>query len=158
MSLSQAVWRVSSIALEPFTDGTLTGVHWVFLVLWVIFMAYSEGYRGFQKKFSPRVVARAIHIGRHPTFLKTLFAPFICMGLGYATRKRLIISWCLVVGICGLVVAIQSLSQPWRGLIDAGVVVGLCWGIISLLWISAKAIVGHSIDVDPEVPASARIN
>ena len=109
--LIHAVWRISFIAAEPFVTTGLTPVQWFALVLWVAFMWYSEGYRGFQKKFSPRVVVRALHISQHPTILQFIFSPVICMGLIYATRKRLIVSWVLVLGIICLVIAIQALQQ-----------------------------------------------
>jgi hypothetical protein len=39
-------------------------------------------------------------------------------------------------GLAGLsaVLLINLLGQPWRGIIDSGVVVGLSWGLASLLW------------------------
>ena len=61
--LSTAVIRLWPIAMEAL-QAPLTIIQRVFLVGWVIFMAYTEGYRGFQKAFSPRVVSRLslIHI------------------------------------------------------------------------------------------------
>ena len=151
--LGRAIIRISEIALEPFADGQLSPIHWAFLILWSVFMAYSEGYRGFQKKFSPRVVARALHLGQNPSLLRVIFAPVICMGLVLATRKRLIVSWSLIGGIFVLVLIIQRFSHPWRGLVDFGVVVGLTWGLVSLLWNTAMALVGSSPEIDPEMPS-----
>lgn len=150
--LGRAILRISEIAREPFENGQLEQWHWIPLVIWTIFMAYSEGYRGFQKKFSPRVVARAEYLGNHPTIARVVFAPLICMGLVLATKKRLIVSWSLIGGIFVLVLIIQTFGTPWRGIIDFGVVVGLTWGLISLLWYVVKALMGQGPNVDPEMP------
>ena len=40
--------------------------HWLTLILVVLFMAYTEGYRGFQRAFSPRVAARAKYVYHSP--------------------------------------------------------------------------------------------
>jgi hypothetical protein len=155
--LCRGIWRMWQIAVGPYFESHGTPTEWIILALWAGFMAYSEGYRGFQKAFSPRVVARAIYIGQHPTILRVLFAPAICMGLVFATRKRLTVSWCLLIGVVGLVVAIQTLEQPWRGVIDAGVVVGLSWGVLSLVALAGRALLGHATDTDPEVPLGVTV-
>ena len=56
--LLAAVVRLLPMALEPLS-GPLDTVHVAAYAGSVVFMAYSEGYRGFQRQFSPRVVARA---------------------------------------------------------------------------------------------------
>ena len=79
-------------------------------------MIYVEGYRGFHRQFSPRVVVRGLHLAAAPTPVTALLAPFMCMGLLRATRKRLAVSWGLVAMIVLLVVGRYSRR--------AGVVVG----------------------------------
>ena len=32
-----------------------------------------------------------------------------------------------------LIVSVRQLPQPWRGMVDAGVVVGLTWGVVSII-------------------------
>lgn len=103
------------------------------LAAWTFFMAYAEGYRGFQRGFSPRVVARASELARHPTWVRGVLAPLYCMSLFAAERRRMIVSWSLLVMIIGLIVGVSRLAQPWRGIIDAGVVVGLTWGLVALV-------------------------
>lgn len=152
--LVQALWRLIPVALEPLRSGSLSSAQMVAYGLWVLFMAYSEGYKGFQKQFAPRMAVRAMHLARHPRALLVVFAPVFCMGLIHATRKRLIVSWCLLVGIILLVLGVRALDQPWRGIIDGGVVVGLAWGLLAVLWYFVRALSGNPPDVPPDLPAS----
>ena len=62
------------------------------------------------------------------------------MGLFQAPRKVLIVSRSLVIGIVLVVVTIRQLAQPWRGIIDAGVVVGLALGLLSLIYLFVRAV------------------
>ncbi|HLE71719.1 MAG TPA: hypothetical protein VJH87_18715 [Vicinamibacteria bacterium] len=106
------------------------------------FNAYAEGYRGFDRKFSPRVVGRALDLGRNPTLLRVVLAAPYCIGLFHAPRKTMVTSWTLVFVIAGVVYGVRLLPQPWRGIIDAGVVVGLGIGLLSLLGRFAAALSG----------------
>ena len=81
-----------------------------------------------------------------------LLAPAFAMGWFYATRRRLLVSWILTVGIVTLVLIVHGMAQPWRGIVDAGVVVGLTWGMVSIVWIAAR---GGAKVVDPELPKGA---
>ena len=38
-----------------------------------------------------------------------------------------------------LIILVRFLSQPWRGIVDAGIVAGLSWGFIALLAFSLQA-------------------
>ena len=151
--IARALFRLTPTALEPIQ--TLTVAQWAILLSWCGFMAYSEGYKGFHLAFAPRVIARANYLGNHPTILRIVFAPLICMGLFYATKKRLIVSWCLLIGIISLIVAIRLLEQPWRGIVDAGVVLGLGLGLMSLLYFLIRAIAGQMPSVNPDIPSPA---
>lgn len=152
--LGSAIWRLSPYALE-LADLELTTLQWALLVANVVFMAHSEGYKGFQQNFSPRVAARTRYLADHPHPLRTLLAPLFCMGFFHATRRRLIVSYVLTTMIICLVVLVRMLEQPWRGIVDAGVVVGLAWGLVAY-WISlARAFGTGTFDHDPEVPAAA---
>ncbi len=154
--LLQAIWSLTPIALEPILNGTLTSFQIAIYLAWVGFMIYSEGYRGFQLKMAPRVAARAMYAARHPQPLwLIILAPVFCMGLIHATRKRLIVSWCVLIGIVALVIAVRTLGQPWRGIIDGGVVVGLTWGLVWTLWYFIRAVAGHPMPVPDDVPRSA---
>jgi hypothetical protein len=45
----------------------------------------------------------------------------------------MITGWVMVSIIAALVIGVRHVPQPWRGIIDAGVVVGLGIGLVSLL-------------------------
>ena len=129
--LTFAVFRLSGFSLEAF-QYPWDWRHWTVFVLNMAFMAHSEGYKGFQKSFAPRVVARAQTLRGNPALLRLLLAPLFCMGYFHTTRRRLISVYVLTVGIITFIVAFQYISQPWRGILDCGVVVGLTWGIVSI--------------------------
>lgn len=148
--LAFALWRLTPHAIEMFNH-ELGLWHWVGLVASCLFMAYSEGYKGFQKAFSPRVVARAQYLmtGQAKPHCKWL-APMFCMSYFAAPRKRKIVVGILTTFIVMCVILIRYLAQPWRGILDAGVVVGLSWGIISILCFCVLAIKGK-LNHSPEL-------
>ena len=135
--LAQATMRLLPYALEVWRDGAMSAGQQALFVGFVIFNAYAEGYRGFQKRFSPRVVARAFHLGRHPRPLHVLLALPYCMSLFHAKRRQQIVGWVFLVVLVLVIVLVRQLPQPWRGIVDGGVVVGLGWGIVSVVvfWI-----------------------
>ena len=57
--LGRAIARLGPLALEPWTQDTMTDGQKGIYVGWLVVNAYLEGYRGFQLRFSPRVVSRA---------------------------------------------------------------------------------------------------
>ena len=63
-----------------------------------------------------------------------LLAPLFCMGFIHATRTRKVIAFSLTLMIICFIILVRLLPQPWRGIVDAGVVVGLAIGILSLLY------------------------
>jgi len=153
--LANAIIRLAPLALEAVLDYTLSSLELAFLAGWVGWMWYAEGYRAFQRQLCPRVVARALHLSRHPVPHRVVLAPFFCMGLFHAARRRLIVSWSVLAGIVVLIVSVRQLEQPWRGLIDAGVVVGLGWGLATLLLTFGLAIAGRPPAVSPELPETS---
>lgn len=126
--------------------------HWASLVAIVLGMAYAEGYKGFQRAFSPRTAARMRYLRQHPSITHVIFAPLFCMGYFHATKRRKVTSISLTLGIIALIIVVSFVAQPWRGIIDAGVVVGLAWGIVSLLIFSGMALFSSSYSHSPEVP------
>lgn len=130
--LSYAIVRLITISIAAF-GFTLTPSHWAVLAVSVGFMAYAEGYRTFQKTWAPRVIGRAFELRENCSPIRLLFAPFYCMSFFHATRKRMLTAWITTILIILLVVLMNRMAQPWRGLIDAGVVVGLSWGVVALI-------------------------
>ena len=121
------------MALE-LEESSMSQVHWLALAFSVIYMAYAEGYKGFHLGFAPRVIVRARYLADNPRPLHVLLAPLFCMGYIYATRKRQIISFALTTMIICFVLIARSIPQPWRGILDAGVVVGLSLGVLSIAY------------------------
>lgn len=148
--LGYAIVRLTPIALEALR-GPLGGLEWAALVLWVGFMSYSEGYRGFQKAFSPRVAARARYLRSHPNTVRVLMAPLFCMAYFDAPRRRRIASYALTLGVILLVILVQRLAQPWRGIVDVGVVLGLAWGLLATFVFTVQALTRPEFGVSPEV-------
>lgn len=149
--LGCAIYRLTPRALEAL-GMELTPLHWVFLVVFTLFMLVAEGYRGFQKKFSPRTAARVKHLHDHPRALHVALAPAFCMGYFHAKKKTKITAICLTVGIILLVILVRFLPQPWRGLVDFGVVLGLSYGIASFIAFTIKAFSPSGSEHSPEVP------
>lgn len=152
--LVRAVVGLTPIALAPLRSGQLGWVEAGVLIAWCAFMAYTEGYRGFQLRFSPFVAARVLEVRDRPSALRVALAPAFCMGLFDATRRRLLVSWGLLLGVAGLVVLVRLLDQPWRGIVDAGVVVGLSWGTLSLVVSVVRALATGRPAADAELPTA----
>ena len=146
-----ALYRLYPYAQE-LCGMALDWVHWVALVASLVFMGYAEGYKGFHLKFSPRVAARAFYLKQNPSVVRVLFAPLFCMGFFHATRKRKMVSYCLTAMIIGLIIWVKTLEQPWRGIVDAGVVLGLGWGLVSIWIFAFQAFFGKGFSVSPETP------
>ncbi|MFT4622593.1 MAG: hypothetical protein ACI8PZ_001249 [Myxococcota bacterium] len=145
--LVNALWRLVPLAALPFVQDGFGPAHWGAYAAFAVFMAWSEGYRGFQKQFVPRVIARAQGLPVQPRWTWPV-APAVCMGLLHATRRRLIISWVLLLGILALVLGVRQLPWEWRAIVDGGVVVGLGWGLVSLGWQTATAARRPTVEAD----------
>lgn len=150
--LAFAIYRLAPRAWESL-QSPLSGLQWAILVLFAAFMLVAEGYKGFQKKFSPRTAARVRYLKENPTALRVLLAPFFCMGFFFANRKTRITSFCLTTGIILLVALVRYLPAPWRGIVDFGVVLGLSYGILSFCAFTVLALRGEGISHSPEIPS-----
>lgn len=148
-----AIWRLSPIALESM-NYALSSLQWLVLAGFAIYMAYAEGYKGFQRGFAPRVAARSLYLANNPTPLRVILAPLFVVGYFHASRKRLITSYALTIMIIGFILLLKFVDQPWRGIIDVGVVVGLAWGLASMLYFIVRAIVDENYSYSPEMPES----
>ena len=126
-----AVIRLSPMALE-LSKLELEQFHWVMLGVSILYMAYAEGYKGFHLAFAPRVVARASYLSANPRPLHIVLAPIFCMGYIHASKRRKLLSFGLTSMIIFFVLIVRLLPQPWRGIVDAGVVTGLILGIASI--------------------------
>jgi len=151
--LGQAIYRLGALALAALRS-PLGPWQWAVLAAWTAAMVYGEGVRGFQRGFSPRVVARAWYLARHPHPVHVPLAPLYAMGLVHATRKRLVTSWALTTTMIGLVILMRFVSQPLRGIIDAGVVAGLIWGAVAILVFALRGALGRPPGVALDLPSA----
>lgn len=149
--LGNAVVRLVPITIDAFSYQWFW-YHWLAFALTTLILAYAKGYRALQRSFSPRVAARARYLMDHPDLLRVILAPLFCMGYFGASRKRQIMTISVTAGIVILIVLARILQQPWRGIIDGGVIVGLVWGLASLCFFSFQAMTSKRFDYAPEVP------
>ncbi len=131
--LLDGVYRLVPIAWDALRWPALTTTHWAFLVAWTVFAAVTEGHQTFRKRFAPRVARRMRELMTTPNATHRIVAPLYCMSLVGDEPRRMWIQRGLVVFIVGLVVLVKRMPQPWRGLVDAGVVVALTWGAVEVL-------------------------
>ncbi len=148
--LAFAILRLSPRVAEAFALD-LGRRHYAFAVVFTLFMLYTEAWRGFHKKFSPRTVSRALHLASKGRLLHRVLAPVFAMGYFHASKRRIIATWILTFVIVGFVLAFRLLEQPWRGLADLGVVFGLGAGVLTL-YIEAWRVARGGSPVDPELP------
>lgn len=146
-----AVVRLAPRALVV-VSGELTTVQLAIAVGWAGFMLYTEAWRGFHLRFSPRVVSRASGLLDRARPWLVVGAPLVAMGLFYATPVRLWVSRLVVLAIAGLVIAVRLLPDPWRGIVDFGVVLGLAAGLLSIAWHAAQALRGRPMPVAADFP------
>ena len=150
-----AIYRLAPMAWA-LEGSSMNLFHWAALIFSVVFMSYTEGYKGFHHGFAPRVVIRANYLKDNPHIIHIILAPLFCMGYIHATRKRKVISIGLTLMIICFILVAPMLPQPWRGIIDAGVVVGLSIGIISIIYFIFLGILyPQAIEVSAEVPDDA---
>jgi len=149
--LLNPIIRLSAKPIEALSAG-LTPLQWGVAAVWLVFMMYSEAYRGFHKQFAPRVVIRGLWLAHRPRPLPVVLAPFMCMGLVHANRKRRIVAWSLVTMIVLLVIGVRQLPDPWRGIVDLGVVAGLASGLGSIWWFVLATLRGQPPTIAPDLP------
>lgn len=157
--LVKSIRRVLPIALEPFSSTTtmvLTPFQWSMYAMTCLFFAYVEGYKGFHLKFSPLVVKRSFTLSlgsKQGSLINYLLAPIYSMGLIHATKKRLITSWSVSLGVAAIVAIVKRLPGVWRCILDGGVIVGLSVGSLSILYYFIKSwATGSPPNVDACLP------
>jgi len=150
--LGQAIYRLTPQALDPLVHGTLTPLQAALYIGWVVVAGYTEGYRAFQGRFSPRVVARAVYLAKNREPLHVVLAPLFCMSFFHATRRALISAWMVTLLVLIAVLVVRQLPQPWRGIVDGGVVVGLSWGLVAIAANVVRVFRGIEPRVSNEVP------
>lgn len=148
--LSSAIYRLGIHAVVALSD-SLSLLQWCALMFSVIYMLHAEGYKGFYKAFAPRFAARVRYVRDNGSALQRIFAPVFCFGFFGATRRRLIATYLLTTMIICMVLLVSQVAQPWRGIIDAGVVAGLIVGVISIVYFLAQALNQENFEYSPEI-------
>ena len=148
--LGFACWRLSAYTIESLSM-PLNWMHWLVFIGFALFMAHGEGYKGFQKKFSPRFAARCKYLLHNTTVLQLVLAPLFCMAYFHAPKKRVIATFALTAMIIVFIFSFRLIPQPWKGLLDFGVVLGLFWGMLSTLFFCFKAFTDETFSWDAEV-------
>ena len=82
-----------------------------------------------------------------------LLAPLFCAGYFGATVRLRRAVWIGTVLILLAVLLFNQLPQPWRGILDAGVLVGLVWGTTALAVMGWATFRDRREIVPAEVPA-----
>lgn len=144
--LMESVVRLGTTALAG-ARGGFSSAEWLALALTTALLAYVEGYRGFHRSFSPRVVERAFDVARDPGLLRIVLGPLYAMALIGGSRKDRVRSWLLVVGIVAMVIIVRQLPFAWRCIVDGAVAVSLTWGLIAIVsryWSRARIHLGAS--------------
>lgn len=150
--LAQAQLRLGKIAWEAVVSGGLTQSQALTCLSWVMLNAYLEGYRGFHRRFVPRVVARANHLATVPDAFPRWLGPIYAMAYVRAAPRAQYAAWGVTAAVLIAIFFVRQIDQPWRGIIDAGVVVGLLIGSVSLVLAAAQCLLGKTPSADPALP------
>lgn len=150
--LLQAQVRLFAIAWEALSSGTMSNAQLALCLFWVLINSYLEGYRGFHLKFVPRVIARAHHLAMTPGTYPAILGPIFAMAYVHASKRAKYAAWGITCAVLIAIVIVRRLPQPWRGLIDAGVVVGLSLGTLSLLVQALRRLLGETPQGNPDLP------
>ena len=148
--LLYAIVRLAAVVAEGAAD-PWDWRHWVVAGANAAFMAWSEGYRGFQCRFSPRTAARVKWLLHNGSPTRAVAAPLVAMGYINATPRRLAGTYALTVFVVGAIVIVHMLPQPWRAALDIGVVIGLAWGLASFVQSLRRTFAVDGYPVSPEL-------
>lgn len=156
--LLSAVWRILPDMHDVFAEQNGLEPYAAVSILLPI-MVYLEGYRGFYKRFTPRVVSRGKALVYQDNHIHQILAPLFCMGFIGSTIRRKFGLTIVTMSIVGLVFVVRELSQPWRWVVDLSVAVALLFGVVSIIWVAFNDWSTDQFLCDPEVPNySAGIN
>jgi hypothetical protein len=130
----EAIHRLGARAFVHLAPGLSPG-NWVAFAGLLAVFGYGEGWRALHCRFVPGVLARAtawtpeLAGSRGAVWL----SPLRALGLVGASRRDRVYAWSAVAGIVAAVLAVRSLPDPWRAMIDGAVAFALAIGLGSLL-------------------------
>jgi hypothetical protein len=67
------------------------------------------------------------------------------MGFFHANRRTKAIAWGTTAMIVFFVVVLRYVPQPWRGIVDGGVVLPLAWGAVAVVALYVRGLAGADI-------------
>jgi len=143
--LGRAAARLAVHAVEPIREHSLTFTQAGIYAAWAAIGLYFEGYKAFQKRFCPRVAARALHLGEHRRALHVALAPLFCMGFFHANRRTKVLAWGTAIMILCFIAILRHVPQPWRGIVDGGVVPPLTWGAVAVVVLYIRGLTGSDV-------------
>lgn len=127
-----AIVRLGARALDTLAGG-LTSGQWAFLVVLTLMFVYTEGIRGIQGRFAPRVAERLHELLRRRRLLWDVLAPLYLLSLVGAPPRTLVRAWAGVTAIVIAVMIVRMFAEPWRGITDFAVVTALGWGLVATI-------------------------
>jgi hypothetical protein len=127
---------------------------WILAAATVVVLGYFQGYRGFQRRFSPLVAGRAVHLARNPRLWHAVAAPIYVCGLVHATRRRRVSTAILFTVMPLLAVTVARLPEPYRAAVDLGVACGLLWGALAIVVFTVRACAGRPPAITLDLPSS----
>ena len=150
--LGSAVVRLTPAALSPTQcheseDRGIVLSEPAFMVA-VVFFGYAEHYKA-------ACVQRALTLSQpNCALIHRALAPMYVMGLVHASRGRLLTAYAVIVSVSVLAVLfVDHVPYPQRGMIDAGVAIGLGWAAAAIFALYVRALAGFGApDVDPGLP------
>jgi hypothetical protein len=145
--LLEGIVRLGAFALAGLRQG-LGPLQWAGLVSCTLVLGYLEGYRGFQRSFSPRVVERAFALASNASPLAIALAPLHAMGLLGGPRRERMRSWLLLVAIAVVILVVRRLPMSWRSIVDAAVASSLTWGLVTMALRFVQRVRRHGGSVD----------
>jgi hypothetical protein len=148
--LGLAIFRLS-VQVVALDFSLFSLFHWLVMIIFSLFMAYSEGYRGFQKGFSPRVAARVGYLKISNNLFDLILSPLFVLGYFNTTLRRQITVVVLTLMLAVLIQLMHFVPNPWRGIIDIGVIIGLTWGLVSFYWFTYRALTQETFPHSPEL-------
>jgi hypothetical protein len=74
------------------------------------------------------------------------------MALFHARSRTMRVAWITLTLILCAIALLRITPQPWRGIVDAGVVIGIGIGALSLLLHAVQVFTGQRAPASPELP------
>lgn len=129
---TQAILQLGRRGILTLRAG-LDPLEWLVLIALAAALLWGEGVLALDRKWVPRMVARAARLDARSRPIDRALAPLYAMSLIGASRGTLARAWLGVALVVAAVLAVRALAEPWRGLVDLAVALALLWGLIAIV-------------------------